>query len=232
MKARTASEYFGGMASDYDSLIRRAVPRYAEMIERLVDYLPSTGAAAPRVLELGCGTGNFTLALAARFPDATLTTVDAAPEMIAVTRARLEAAHPRAAARATFVDSRFEDLRLEPASFDLATSCISLHHVVEKGALYRALHAALAPGGTFRFADQIGGATDANHAMNWSRWLEHCRAPGNCSEAEVKSLLDHAAAHDHYTPLGEIFRRLESAGFRALDCTWRNWIWGIVTAER
>lgn len=229
MKARTASEYFGGMAADYDSLIRRAVPRYDEMIERLVDYLPQD---APRVLELGCGTGNFTLALAARYPTAAITAVDAAPQMIEVTRARLAAAHPASAARAAFVESRFEDLRFAPASFDLATSCISLHHVVDKGSLYGALRAAIAPGGTFCFADQIGGATEAIHERNWTRWLEHCRRPGNCTEAEVKSLLDHAAAHDHYTPLGEIFRLLANAGFGALDCTWRNWIWGIVSAER
>lgn len=230
MEARTASEYFGGMAAEYDSLIRRAVPRYDEMIERLVDYLPA--ATAPRVLELGCGTGNFTIALARRYPNAAITAVDASPEMIVATRSRLAAALPAAAARTTFVESRFEDLELADAAFDLATSCISLHHVVDKGSLYRALHAAIAPGGTFRFADQIGGATEANHAKNWTRWLEHCRAQGNCAEPEVKSLLDHAAAHDHYTPLGEIFERLAAAGFRSLDCTWRNWIWGIVTAER
>ncbi len=226
---KTASEYFGGMADAYDSLIRRAVPRYAEMTARLVDYLPPR---AERVLELGSGTGNLTLELARRYPGARLTTVEASPEMIAVARARLEAAHPEEASRATFVTSRFEDLTLEPASFDLAASCISLHHVRDKGALFRALHAALAPGGAFRFADQLRGGTGAIHDVNWARWLEFCRAPGGCSEDEVRSLLDHAAAHDHYAPLDEHFRLLEEAGFSSLDCVWRNWIWGIVTAEK
>jgi ubiquinone/menaquinone biosynthesis C-methylase UbiE len=229
MRARTASEYFGGMAAAYDSLIRRAVPRYDEMIERLVDYLP---ASAERVLELGCGTGNFTLALARRYPDASLTLVDASPEMLALARSRLEAASAGSAARATYVESRFEDLAPRAGAFDLAASCISLHHVVDKAALYRALHLGLVPGGALRFSDQIGGSTAANHERNWERWLEHCRAPGHCTEEEVRSLLDHAAAHDHYTPLDEIFRLLAAAGFRSLDCTWRNWIWGIVTAER
>jgi tRNA (cmo5U34)-methyltransferase len=222
----TAAGYFGAMADSYDDFIRRAVPRYEEMSARLVDYLPTT---AHRVLELGCGTGNLSLRLAHRYPAAHLTLVDASAEMIATTRARLAAAHPHV--DATFVTDRFEQLTLAPASFDVVTSSISLHHVVDKAPVYASMFAALAPGGTFRFSDQLGGSA-TNHGHNWRRWLEHCREPGNCSEDDVRSLLDHAAAHDHYTPLAEQFRLLAASGFCDLDCVWRNWIWGIVTADR
>src|SRR5438105_5148394 len=150
----TASDYFGGMVAEYDSLIRRAAPRYDEMIERLLRYLPER---AEQVLELGCGTGNLSRGLAVRYPEAALTFVDAAPEMLALTRARLA---PR---EARFVLGRFEDLALEPGSFDLVTSCISLHHVRDQRSLLRALHGALAPGGSLRFADQLRGGSDANH---------------------------------------------------------------------
>jgi len=219
---KKAADYFGAMVQEYDSLIRRAVPRYDEMTDRLIAYLPP---AVGSILELGCGTGNFTLKLAARYPKAALTLVDAAPRMLEVTKERL------GSRQASFVAATFEELAFEPKSFDLVTSSISLHHVRDKAALYGALRPLLRPGGTFRFADQLAGATDANHAVNWTRWLEFCRRPGNCSEAEVQSLLDHAAAHDHYTPVVEHFRLLETAGFRDLDCVWRNWIWGIITAD-
>src|SRR5688500_7508260 len=108
------------MIATYDSLMRRAVPRYEEMTERLVDYLPR-GAA--RILELGCGTGNLTLRLARRFPEASLTTVDASPEMIEGMRARLAEVDPESARRARFLTARFEDLDLPSGSFDLVTSC-------------------------------------------------------------------------------------------------------------
>lgn len=224
----TASDYFGSMAASYDSLIRRAVPRYDEMLERLVDYLPSR---ATHILELGCGTGNLSLALADRYPEATLTFLDAAPEMLDVTRARLANTHSDAIARARFVRSVFEELDPGMGPFDLVTSSISLHHVRDKESLYRNIYATVAPGGTFRFSDQLRGATPAIHELNWRRWLEFCRSPANCSEEEVKSLLDHAEAHDHYTPLAEHFRLLASAGFKKLDCVWRNLIWGIIVAD-
>ena len=225
----TAAEYFGGMADSYDSLIARAVPRYAEMSERLVEYLPRE---ARRIVELGCGTGNLSLRLAARFPEARLTLVDAAPEMVELTRARLARAAPAVAERARCVVARFEELELEPEGADLVTSCISLHHVATKGPLYARIRRGLAPGGSFRFADQLRGSTEWNHALNWSRWLDFCREPGHCDEAEIASLLDHAQRHDHYVALDEHFRLLETAGFVGLDCVWRNWIWGIVTAEK
>jgi tRNA (cmo5U34)-methyltransferase len=219
---KTAADYFGSMAGEYDSLIRRAVPRYEEMTARLLDYLPPHASS---ILELGCGTGNLTLRLAKKYPDAKLTLVDAAPPMLEVARARL------GSRAATFAASTFETMDFEPASFDLVTSTISLHHVREKAPLYRAVRRTIRPGGTFRFADQMAGGTRGNHLINWTRWLEFCREPGNCTEAEIASLLDHAAAHDHYTAVGEHFRLLEQAGFKNPDCVWRNWIWGIVTAD-
>ncbi|HEY6189481.1 MAG TPA: methyltransferase domain-containing protein [Pyrinomonadaceae bacterium] len=228
MDATTASGYFGSMAESYDSLIRRAVPRYDEMLARLADYLPETASS---VLELGCGTGNLSLTLAERYPNATLTFLDAAPEMLETTRARLERQHPSVARRARFVETSFEKIDAALGSFDLVASSISLHHVKDKASLYKNIYALVAPAGAFRFSDQLLGATATIHELNWKRWLEFCRSRGNCSEDEVTSLLDHAAAHDHYTPLQEQFRLLGEAGFRALDCVWRNLIWGIVTAD-
>jgi ubiquinone/menaquinone biosynthesis C-methylase UbiE len=145
--------------------------------------------------------------------------------MIALTRARAGTRAP------TMVTARFEELAFEPASFDLITSSISLHHVRDKRALYARLRSFLRPGGTFRFSDQLAGATGSNHSINWERWLEFCRAKGNCTETEVQQLLDHAAAHDHYTPLPDHFRLLTESGFANPDCVWRNWIWGVVTAD-
>jgi ubiquinone/menaquinone biosynthesis C-methylase UbiE len=162
---------------------------------------------------------------------AATTFVDASPEMVELTRARIADAHPGAAERGRFLVSRFEDLEIEARAFDLVTSAISLHHVADKGALFRAIQWMLAPGGTFRFADQMWGATDANAALNWQRWLEFCRLPGNCTEEEVESLVAHAREHDHYEPVAAHLRMLEEAGFAAVDCVWRNWMWGIVTAE-
>ena len=222
----TASDYFGSIADSYDSLIHRAVPRYDEMISRLFEYLPPHPGA---ILELGAGTGNLTCQLADRYPDATIVSVDASKEMLDTTRQRLgeNVSHVR------LIQSRFEELDLAPASFDLVCSCISLHHVLDKASLFRAIRAWLRPGGRLGLADQCRGATDEIHAVNWRRWIDFCDSPGHCAADETKDLLDHAEAHDHYIPVREHFSLFEAAGFdpNSIDCVWRNWIWAILIAD-
>src|SRR6478672_10208427 len=102
----SASGYFGSMAESYDSLIHRAVPRYDEMIARLLDYLPRD---AHRVLELGSGTGNLSLRLAESLPDAALTLVDGSDEMIALVRSRLDETSSTSSGRVQSIVARFED---------------------------------------------------------------------------------------------------------------------------
>jgi tRNA (cmo5U34)-methyltransferase len=222
----TASRYFGAMVTEYDSLIRRAVPRYDEMLARAVEYMP---ARATRVLELGCGTGNLSLAVAARFPDAELVLVDGSAEMLALTRHRLEAQHP--GRDVACVESRFEDLELAPAAFDLVTSSISLHHVVDKAAFLRGVRAWLAPGGSLVYTDQMRGRTDAHHALNMERMHDFWRLPEHLTPDEHAHLDAHADAHDHYASVPDQLAWLAAAGFRDVDCVWRNWMWGILTAR-
>ena len=224
----SATGYFGSMVESYDSLIRRAVPRYDEMTSRLLEFLPHE---ARNVLELGCGTGNLSLLLARKFPSALLTLVDGSTEMVDVTRSRLTDAGLLLVNEPEYVAARFEELALPRGSFDLVVSSISLHHVADKGSLYRVIRALLRSGGRFCFADQIQGEPESNHRVNWDRWLDFCREPGNCTEDEIESLLNHAAAHDHYIPLSEHVALLSSSGFVDIDCVWRNWMWGIVTAS-
>lgn len=226
---QTASQFFADRIPEYDSLMRRAVSHYEEMTAALLFELPHE---SPRILELGCGTGNLSLQVAARFPDAALTLVDASPEMVEVTRHRLTEAAPTVAARSRFITARFEELALDAGSFDLATSAIALHHVADKGPLYRTVHQVLGRGGRFCFADQLKLEDPAAQERHWREFLAFWRRPGNCTEAEIEQLLAHSALHDHYETLADQFRFLEAAGFHACDAPWRNGFWCVVTATR
>ena len=219
-----AQTYFGSRATAYDSLVRRAVPVYNELIDRLVLYLPER---ASRILELGCGTGNLSIALARRYPEAEITIVDGSPEMLDITAIRLgesTTVHP--------IEGAFEDLELFPGRYDLVTSCLSIHHVIDLPALFDRVHAALEPDGLFVFGDQMRGRTDRNHALNWNRMVDFWREPGHLSPEEIASLEEHAACHDHYVPVVRQLALLEQAGFEDLDVVWRSWMWGIICGRR
>ncbi len=227
--AADAAAYFGAMRESYDSLIRRAVPRYDEMLSTLVGYLPRS---AERILELGSGTGNLTVELAHRFPAAALTFVDASEEMLAITAERLGDADAAFARRSTSIPMRFEALAALEARFDLVVSSISMHHIVDKKSLYAQVFRLLIAGGAFHWSDQTRGATDAVQARHWAEWLDYCRLPGNCSEEEIAGLLAHAVAHDHYVPLPRHIALLDEAGFTGIDCLWRHNMWVVIGAAK
>jgi tRNA (cmo5U34)-methyltransferase len=227
----TAAGYFGSMVERYDSLIRRAVPRYDEMITRLMEHLPALGPGA-RVLELGCGTGNLTLRLLERYKAAAVVGVDAAPEMTELAAKRAVGAGATAGPRLSVVTRRFEDLMLDDGSFDLVTSSLSLHHVQNKRPLYRAIARWIRPGGRLVFADQLAGATDQVTGVHWDLWLAFCRQPGHCTEAEITELSEHARVHDHYEPLTAHFTMMREAGFDELDLMWRNGMYCVVGGTR
>ena len=226
--AGTAHAFWGTKAAEYESLIRRTIPRYDEIVAILLETVP---AGCRNVLELGCGTGNLTLHLVERFPAAALTIVDAAPEMLEIAVARTGATSPETAARVTPVAARFEDLVLEDGSFDAVVASFSLHHLPELAPLYRRARTWLAAGGVLRTADAFAGPTPQLHTYYMERWTSYWREPGNLDDEEIRSMDEHVRAHDHYFDLAAHFRWLEAAGFSAYDCVWRDGLLGVLAAE-
>ncbi len=150
---------------------------------------------------------------------------------VELTRIRLQEAFPDVAHRATFVTEWFEDYRMGLGQFDLVVSSFSLHHVEDKATLFRRVRESIKSGGTFRFADQLSGGTDVNDTLMWKSLLDFMQAPGNCTETEVQSMMDHSKAHDHHTPLAVHFKLLQDAGFVGIDCVWRDAMWTVITAD-
>lgn len=210
-------EYFREIASKYDSMVLRVVPRYEEMLAELVRCLPENPAS---VLELGCGTGRLTELLAANYPDAAITAVDAAPEMIEVARERVAYGN-EAAGRVEFVASTFEEFSASDGNYDMVASNLSLHHIVDKGPYYARLRKMLAPDGFLALGDELTAEAPRIDALNRGDWEAFARQPGHLTEDELADILRHDAEFDHYETLREQITMLSAAGFDPVDCVWR-----------
>ena len=128
---------FNGVAQLY----HRARPEYPDA---LYDHLIKATrlGGGDRLLEVGCGTGKATLALARR--GFRLTCVEPGPALAAAARANL------AGFDVGVVEAKFENVRLARGGFDVAFAATAWHWV-DHSVGYQKLAAALRPGGYFAF---------------------------------------------------------------------------------
>lgn len=111
----------------------------ADRLRPALDLIARVPDRLPRILvDLGCGAGNVTALLQARWPDCRVTGVDASPEMLA----RARADHPGIAWQQADIGVWRAD-----SAPDLIFSNAALHWLPDHGTLFPRLLAELAPGG-------------------------------------------------------------------------------------
>jgi SAM-dependent methyltransferase len=119
----------------------------AELAERVRTFVLPSGDE--HCLDVGCGAGALALALAPRVAD--VVGVDRVPEL-------LELARKRAPGNATFVEGDATQLDFEDASFDLAGTLRTLHHVPRPELVLAELTRVTRPGGRVLVVDQLAPA--------------------------------------------------------------------------
>ena len=107
-----------------------------------------------QVVDLGCGTGQISLPLAARGCE--VLAVDISPDMIAHLRSQVERRSP---GQLDCLALPIEKLTLPPGSVDLVVSSYALHHLrdADKARLIASISGWLRPGGQLVIADMMFG---------------------------------------------------------------------------
>ena len=103
------------------------------------------------ILDVGCGTGRLLRGAQARFREAKLEGVDAAPEMVRQANAILPAGSPIHVQQATAEDLPFPD-----HVFDLVFSTMTFHHWADQARAAAEIRRVLAPHGRWMLADFVG----------------------------------------------------------------------------
>jgi tRNA (cmo5U34)-methyltransferase len=124
---------------------------------------------ATRLLDLGCGAGNFSLKFAEVFPLERVTLVDLSANMLdrAVERLRSSGAELRA------MQCDVRDLDLEAGSQDVIVAAAVLHHLRAEGewaAVFRQLFTALRVGGSLWIWDLVAHDIPGVQAEMWERY--------------------------------------------------------------
>ncbi len=212
----SAREAFDRTAHDYDRTRRQLVPCFDDFYGTALDLLPFALDAAPRILDLGAGTGLLSALIRDRYPHADLTLADIAPNMLEQAGARF-GDDPKVTYEV--VDLTAVTIERE---YDAVVSALAIHHLgdPEKADLFRRVYAALVPGGVFINAEQVLGETPGIDRRFWDTWEREARVLGATSEdiAVARKRME----ADRCATLEAQLGWLRDAGFRDVDC-WYKW---------
>ncbi|MFJ7148481.1 class I SAM-dependent methyltransferase [Streptomyces sp. NPDC100445] len=132
------------------------LPDREERFRIMLDMVEALVGAAPRVLDLACGTGSITARLLQRFPRATSTGVDLDPALLTIARGTFEGDDRVTLVTADLLDPDWP-ARLPYDSYDAVLTATALHwlHGEPLAALYGQVAELVRDGGVLMNADHM-----------------------------------------------------------------------------
>jgi tRNA (cmo5U34)-methyltransferase len=214
-------QHFEEEAQDFDRIILTLIPDYPRMVEALVAAIPFEPSSPVRIIDLGCGTGTVAHAILNAFPNAEITCLDLAENMIAMAQTKL-ACYPR-------VRYVVGDFSAFGGEYDAVVSSLALHHLAtdeDKRRFYHRIFDGLRPGGVFYNGDVVLASNKFLQGMYIEKWAEFMRR--NVSKGEIESKwLSKYQAEDRPAKLMDQMAWMKDIGFADLDVLWKYYNFAV-----
>jgi tRNA (cmo5U34)-methyltransferase len=220
-------EVFANTA-DFDSGIRQLLPRYDEMLEVITRCLNSTSR---QILELGCGTGELSLKILKRCPDAQIIALDYSPRMLQFAQNKITAAGYQQ--QWTGIQADFGEWANNPeglhigSEFDACVSSLAIHHLQDemKFKLFQRIATSLGQGGCFWNADPTLPESPALAEIYKAAREEWANQQGT-NLAEIRAQLGTSttqgySSQDQLATLDAHLQMLTKAGLKTVAVPWK-----------
>lgn len=170
---------------------------------------------ARRVLDIGCGAGNYTLKLLQRLPALDVTLVDLSKPMLDRAVQRIAATGNR---QIEALQGDIREVGLGVERFDVVMAAQCLHHLRDDDEwrdVFTRIHASLTPGGVFLIADSVEHEIPGVERVMRRLWGEHLvRLKG---EAHRDHVFAYVEKEDTPRPLQWQLDLLREVGFAKVD---------------
>ena len=221
MNKSTVEEIRRRFDNDVERFSNLETGQAAAMDSRLMmDLTAETASAlhpgARRALDIGCGAGNYTLALMQAIPSIEeVTLIDLSRPMLDCAERRIQAM------RSIQIDSRQDDIReakLPDGAYDIAVAAAVFHHLrtdTEWRDTFAAVARALAPGGSLWIADMVEHTHAGIQSTQWKRYGDYLASLRD--EAYRDHVFAYIEKEDTPRPLVWQLDLLRECGFSTVD---------------
>ena len=216
-------KHFEKEAEEFDEIIKKYVPYYEDMIEALILAIPFNKLKSFDVMDLGCGTATISKKIIENFPNAKITCLEQAENMIKMAKIKLQKYD-----EVRYILKDFNNLEFNK-KYDLVVSSLALHHLKtdeDKKRIYKKIYDNLLDNGIFYIADAILGPNEHLHNLYISKWKEFMLRYVSTEEIEEK-VMPMYDEEDRPAKLIDQTNWLVEIGFRDVDVIWKNYKFAV-----
>ena len=184
-------------------------PLCMELVARTAALL---NPEAAKILDLGCGGGNYAVKVTSFLPDVDCTLIDLSANMLAKAEERVR---ENINGTVTVIQGDYRDIDLGENCYDVITAGTTLHHLREDQeweSVFAKVFNALKPGGTFWINDIVIGETDEINQMMLDGWISMLKK--QVSPEEIEMYLGRYESEDTPRILSYQLDLLKQVGFK------------------
>ena len=224
----------------YSHIADVLIPGRADILSIIARLATTFLYDQPRILDLGCGSGDVTAEVLKLRPNATVYAVDSSDEMIRRTRERFRDNHNVEIVRHDL--NKGVPSTLMPRKFGAVVSCFAIHHIEfnNRMGLYTGIKEVLCDEGLFVNGDRFQEESPAVSRWVFDGWIEWMvgqirermgkdRAFDEVRRTQVES---DVRLGDKPGTLWEMREELRRAGFQHVDCLWKQYNLAVVVATK
>ncbi len=184
-------------------------------LELIAEAAAATTPLAKRLLDVGCGAGNYSVKLLQALPTLEVTLLDLSQPMLERAEQRTRAAGAKSV---KMVQQDIREVPLVDGSFDVIVAAAVLHHLRthdEWEAVFAKLYRSLAPGGSLWVFDLVECEIPSLRTVTWrryGRYLESLKGPAYRDE-----VLAYIEKEDTPRPLTYQLDLLRKVGFSTTE---------------
>jgi tRNA (cmo5U34)-methyltransferase len=214
-RIENVKKHFEKEAEEFDKIILNLIPHYTEMIEALVLAIPFEKNEHITVMDLGCGTGTVAHAIQTVFPNAQISCLDIAENMVKMAQLKL-------GERVDYYINDFYEFTFDK-KYDVIVPSLALHHLgndADKKMFYKKIYDALADGGIFYNADVVLGSNAHLQDVYMAKWKAFMEKTVPTGEIENTWIAKYKS-EDRPVLLMHHLDWLKEIGFKNIDVVWK-----------